>query len=436
MELLLTLLYTLLFLFLIYKLPFFTLAGFSKRSLLLVYLLKVAAGLFMYALYTYYYTDRNTADIFKYFDDSKIMYDALWHHPVDYLKMMTGLGNDTPHFDVYYKQMNNWYRVFESNLYNDSHTIIRFNALLRLFSFGYFNVHTVVMCFLSLTGLVALYKFFAAYLANKKYELFFAVFLIPSVVFWGSGVLKESILLFGMGTILYNLGAMLQGKMRVRNLLWFLLALLLLVYTKYYIFIIWLPLLLSFVWCHFTGNRRCGLKYLVVVAGCVLVALNLHYVLPNYNVMQLLAMKQHDFIGLAQQMNSGSLLTNIPLQPTLADMLKHAPLAFYNTLFRPYPFEAHSAIILFAAIENLLLLAIILFCLVFACKKPPHQNILYFALLFFVATFVLTGLTTPVVGAMVRYKVPALPFMLLFFLMLADKEKMLRKLPFLRRFLP
>ena len=216
MEIFLPILYTLLFILLIYKLRFFAIEGFSKRSLIIVFLLKIAAGVFMYMIYTYYYTDRNTADIFKYFDDSKVMYDALWKHPLDSVKMLTGIGNDSPYFDVYYKQMNNWYRVFESNIYNDSHTIIRFNAFIRLFSFGYFNVHTVFMCFLSFTGLVALYKFFVVYMRDKKKELFFAVFLIPSVLFWGSGVLKEAILLFGMGVMLFNLGAMLSGSLKIK----------------------------------------------------------------------------------------------------------------------------------------------------------------------------------------------------------------------------
>jgi len=435
LEIFLPILYTLLFIFLIYKLRFFAIEGFSKRSLIIVFLLKIAAGVFMYMIYTYYYTDRNTADIFKYFDDSKVMYDALWKHPLDYVKMLTGIGNDSPYFDVYYKQMNNWYRVFESNIYNDSHTIIRFNAFIRLFSFGYFNVHTVFMCFLSFTGLVALYKFFVVYMRDKKKELFFAVFLIPSVLFWGSGVLKEAILLFGMGVMLFNLGAMLSGSVKIKSIVWFLLSMLLLVYTKYYIFIIFVPLLISFVWCWFTSEKLSWLKYTGVVVICFFTAINIHLLFPGYNIMEILSQKQQDFIGLAKEMHSGSLLTNTMLQPTFTDMIKHVPEAFYNTLVRPYIFESNSFMILFAAAENLLLLAIILFCILFIGKKPAHQSVVYFSLFFFVGTFILTGLTTPVVGAMVRYKVPALPFMMIFFFMIYNKEKMLQKLPFLHKFL-
>jgi len=435
LEILLTILYSLLFIFLIYKLPFFKIEGFNWKSLTVVFILKIAAGLVMYFIYTYYYTDRSTADIFRYFDDSKVMYDALWKHPLDYIKMLTGIGNDSTYFDLYYKHMNNWYRVFESNIYNDSHTIIRFNAALRLFSFGYFNVHTVFMCFLSLTGLVALYKFFVTYMSDRKRELFFAVFLLPSVLFWGSGVLKEAILLFGMGMLLYNMDKLTRQKVNVWAIIWLLFSLLLLIYTKYYIFIIMVPLLVAFLWCKYTGNRLCLLKYAGVLVLYILVGLNIHLIFPGYNMLEIIAQKQNDFIGLAKEMHSGSLLTQHLLQPDLLSMLRDAPFAFYNTLVRPYIFEADSFLILFSALENLMIFAIILLCLVFFRWRIPWLPVFFLCFFFFAGTYTLTGLTTPVMGAMVRYKVPAMPFLLIFFIMMLNKDKLCQKLPFFKKIL-
>lgn len=46
--------------------------------------------------------------------------------------------------------------------------------------------------------------------------------------------------------------------------------------------------------------------------------------------------------------------------------------------------------------------------------------------------FILTGLITPVMGAIVRYKVPALPFLMILLIQLIDKEKMIQKFPFLK----
>ena len=109
---------------------------FQVGDCLLFLALKVLAGVGMYWLYTSYYPDRSTADIFKYFDDSKVMFDALFEQPGDYFKMLFGIANEGAHFDEsYYQQMNHWFRKWERGIYNDSHTIIRFNALVRLFSF-------------------------------------------------------------------------------------------------------------------------------------------------------------------------------------------------------------------------------------------------------------------------------------------------------------
>ena len=125
------------------------------------------------------YTDRATAGVFKYFDDSAHMFKALYDRPVDYLRMLFGIGNDTPEFLArYYAEMNNWERHFESNLYNDAHTIIRYNAVVRLISFGEFHVHTVVSAFLSLTGMVGIYRAFVGSLPGLERILAVVVFLL------------------------------------------------------------------------------------------------------------------------------------------------------------------------------------------------------------------------------------------------------------------
>jgi len=433
LEILLTFLYTLLFIFLIYKIKFFHIEGFSVKAVLAVFLLKIMAGVAMYFIYTYYYTDRATADIFKYFDDSKVMYDALWNKPSDFIKMIFSIQNDTPYFDYYYHQMNHWTRVYESNIYNDSHTIIRINAVMRMFSFGYFNVHTVFMCFLSLTGLTAIYRFIAPYMKDKKRLLFLAVFLIPSVVFWGSGVLKEAILLFAMGIMLYSVSKLLNKKHIIRNLLWLLISLVLLMYTKYYIFIIIIPITIGYVWCKLTSEKYFYLKYGMVLLLFIVAGLNIHYIFPDFDMLKILAMKQNDFVGLAKAMNSGSLISENLLQPTLYDVIIHIPVALFNSLVRPFIFEADSAVVLFAALENIFILLLIIVCLVFASKKIRYKSEFLFCVLFFAALYILTGLTTPVFGAMVRYKVPAMPFMLISIFILLDKNKILKHVPFLRK---
>jgi len=57
---------------------------------------------------------------------------------------------------------------------------------------------------------------------------------------------------------------------------------------------------------------------------------------------------------------------------------------------------------------------------------------MFFCAGFVLILFILTGIATPVMGAIVRYKVPALPFLLIVFLLIIDKDKLLKKIAFLK----
>ncbi len=432
MEYLLTLLYTLVFITILWMIPFYKVEGLSKKAISAIFVVKVFAGIVMSLIYTYYYTERNTADIFKYFDDSKIMYDALYKKPLDFLSMMTGIGNNSAYFDVhYYKVMNNWYRVYESNIYNESHTIIRFNALVRIFSFGYYNVHTVFVCFLSLTGLVALYKIAIRFILNKSKELIFGIFLLPSVIFWGSGVMKEGLLFFGLGMLVYHFIKVLE-KFNYGSLFWIIFSVALIYFTKFYVLAIIVPVMIAYLWVNKTNNKYILLKYITVFVLYITAGLMIKHISPAFDAIDILVTKQRDFIGLARSLNSGSLINIAVLTPDVWSFIIHAPQALFITMFRPFITEANSILILMAALENFIILIVLALALIFFSKRQINFNVFYACLFGVICMFILTGLITPVMGAMVRYKVPALPFLMVILIMLIDKEKMIKRLPFMK----
>ncbi len=127
--------YTSLFLYAIWGLKVFKNSGLSPIFLTVAFLTKlIFAGLF-YWVYTHYYSDRANADLFKYFDDGKIMFSAFYHDPLEYIKMVFALDFDTEYYhQAYYVHMNHWYREWELTMYNDNRTMIRINALFHLFS--------------------------------------------------------------------------------------------------------------------------------------------------------------------------------------------------------------------------------------------------------------------------------------------------------------
>lgn len=432
MGIFLSVLYALIFWIIIRNHSFFRLEGVRNEALRWVFLLKVAAGFSLLLVYTYYYTDRSTSDIYKYFDHAKVMYNALYTNPLDYFKMLFGIMNDNAYFtNTYYQHMPQWFRSFDSNIFSDSHAIIRFNAFFMLFSFGHISVHVVIMAFFSFIGSTALYKFFIRHSKKSKTGLFFAVFLIPSVLFWGSGLMKEGLIFFAMGVFLYEVD-LLPNRLNIFRVFWVLFSILLLMHTKIYILLILSPLILAHKNIQQIPKSKITLFYFLFIAVFTTVGYFTFHKLANLNAFSMIAQKQNDFVELAKLENAGSLLSDSKIEPSLVSTLTHLPKALFNVVCRPILFLDNSPVYLPNFFENLLILIGLFFCLFFPNKlNRGEKSVINLSLWFVIGIFVLTGLTTPILGAIVRYKTIALPFLFAVFVICTDRNKLFLKFPFL-----
>ena len=484
--------YTIVFCALIYFLPFFKNTGIKRPYFIGAFLLKLAAGFFLTWIYTKYYPDRQTADIYKYFDDAKIMFSAFKEHRYgDYAKMLTGIGNDNMYFnDAYYYKMNHWCRHYDFSTYNDNHTIIRFNAFVMLFSSENFNIHTIFLCFVCLLGLTALFKTFAPYFTGKEKLLFLALFLIPSVLLWSSGVLKEGLLLFALGFFFYGFFHVFILKKGIfRNVICLAVFGFFILINKNYLLLAVLPALLCFLCVHIFKLSRPMLFYTgFYILGFFACLLFSNYCMED-NLLETFYRKQRDFINVSKggvfiqndrhfvriapdkkvyldtlsknnfKIKAGSaymywtnedlndtlyvtnstdtvsyhLVWDLPLagstiaisklEPTVFSLIKTAPLALYNSLCKPGVFSSRSFLERFSALENSCILIFLLVCVWF---KKQHYNRNLFAMCLFTCLVILLliGYTTPVAGAIVRYKVPIMPFLLMCGILILDEQKL------------
>ena len=496
-EIILSAGYVGLFLWLITKWSFFKRLEVPVSWIQGTFILKVLSGVFLYLIYTRYYTDRFTADIFKYFDDSLVIYSAAFENPSDFFRMMFGIGNDNAYFnDTYYDVMNNWNRPYGSSLGNDTHTIIRFNAMTRFISIGYYNVHSVILNFLSLIGLAGIFLFLKRLLPRSPRFLFVLVFLFPGVLFWGSGVLKEGLLFFGLGMILYCTTRFLpvveNEKTDYRLLFWIglILCFVFLTTVKSYVLIAIIPGIVALRISHL-GKIKNAKPVLGSYLAGLAVALSLGFISPELNGIHRLVDKQKDFIALATggtyikttsrqsdtlyilpghhinlefnlnrtsaqtlknvqavhwsdakrletdpQLlmegeefevlldlgNAGSKIDIPVLESNPVSFAINAPMAFVNGLLRPFPWEARSPFMLLALVENLILVVLFGMMLLKFGSSKVNWQIWWIAILFALIIILLTGWVTPVIGAIVRYKVPALPFIAAAIVALTNKE--------------
>lgn len=417
MGVILTIIYFLLFCFIILRHPFFKKVKVIPAWLLIVFFaLKVSAGMLLIAVYTYYYKEPEYADVYKYFNDARVIFSALSEHPADYFRMATGIGARAPHLDHYYEQMIFWERPWFSPLYNDNRLVIRFNALVLLFSFGNLLVHNVFINFLSFTGLVALFRFLAKYAdPEKTFWIVPGLFLFPSLLFWGSGILKEGLLLWAFGCwIFYGDKILTEKQLRIAP--FFLFFSLILVLLKPYTIIIWMPCFIAFYLSRQKSQVGSILIYfLVFTVSAILVYLQ-YSLFNGFDVLQLIASKQHEFIEHSLFHEAGSLIHTNYLSAELKDMIPAFFMGLAGTLFRPHLFEVYSVVTLIAALENVLIAGMIFYGVFrFDKQKFSRYNIKWLGFWYFMLFMGFVGMISPAFGGLVRYKIPALPFLWVFF---------------------
>jgi len=405
------------------------LPGLPNYSAVVIYLIKFAAGVALAWVYKEYYTDRSTADMYKLFDDSKFMYEALSDKPADFFKMVIGLDNNSPYFDQYYLKMNNWYRPYdvETGIYNDTRTLIRLNAFVRIFSFGVYSVHILVWCLFSMLGLSLVYRTFYRFLPEYSYLLAGSVFLLPSVLCWGSGVLKEGVVLLLMGVFISALFRWTLVHFKWKYPLMIAISIFGFYLLKVYILIALIPGSLAFVSSRLWGFKRVrslfvGSLIIFGLAGCFI-----QYVIPPINLLELIAFKQQAILRLAYYTDSGSVLDINPLEPNVFSMLRNTPEALFNAAFRPSLIDATNMLQWMAAIENAFIL--LSFILSIGLYKPQQDSVkraaAWFCLSFVFLLFLIMGLSTPILGTLVRFRMPALPFMFIAFMLFSDLPRLI-----------
>jgi hypothetical protein len=199
--------------------------------------------------------------------------------------------------------------------------------------------------------------------------------------------------------------------------------------SKIYVIVVAAPLVLAYCWSYNARFRTIILRYGIIVIVGLVVILNIHRIYPDLEIMRVLSQKQANFMDVAAMTNANSVYAIPVLEPNVWSIVKSIPIGVANVLFRPHLGEVDSMMMALAALENLMILFLIFLFLVFVKKKSPDWNFMFFCIGFVVMLYALIGMITPILGAVVRYKIPALPFLLIIFLVLFDQERFITRFP-------
>ena len=417
--------YFLLLSVLIFQWRFFRESSIPQWLVLSLWIIKVLAGFSVLWVYQVYYGGhRNTGDVFKYFDDAEVLYRSfLAGHYTDFFSMLTGYHASSSELMRYYADTDFWFKHFNYGLLNENRTMIRINLFLRLFSGGNIYVHSLFFSFFAFIGSWALFKALVSFFQKKEYLLLSGILLIPSVLFWSSSIMKETLIIAELGFLVFFLiNKKYFGVFVFLGMLFF---------TKIYVFAALLPGVVSFFMMT-EKDRLLSLKVVGVHLGFLLLVWLSSF--SPYNIVEIIANKQNDFINMVQQVSAGSAFEMNRLQPHFFSIMQQVPAGFFNGLLRPLPSDVHNAFGMMAVAENGILVFFLLVLLFFF--RRSHKSIRGIEMLLLSFSFILiilVGLTTPVAGAIVRYRIPSVLFLFVIMLYHLDTQRLFEVL---KRFNP
>jgi hypothetical protein len=259
-------------------------------------------------------------------------------------------------------------------------------------------------------------------------RLFYYSFLIPSFIYWSSGLMKDTICIICMAMILHATFSFFYEK-RVLSIIPFSLSTVLLYLAKPYIALTFAPFTLMMLYLLFIQQMKskafATFALLTTVLALLLIAINsdaFNTILED-NVNSTVALSEN--FKFQSESAEGSYFTYGEIDPSLAGIIKKAPIAISTVFYRPFPWEAKKFITMLSSLEGFLFMLI---TLVLVFKAGPFRffkrlftDPFCISFLLFILIFALfTGLSTPNFGSLARYKIPCLPFYVFILLRIAQ----------------
>ena len=369
---------------------------------------KLCAGILLGILYKWYFEG---GDTLNYFHDAGVLSAPAAGNLFLYIKSLfaSTLAEGLPN---------------GLNFINQPRALF-FSKILSFFSFITHHNYWLISLYLSLLSFWGMW-----YLSNQLAKIFpgtrhaaaLAFLFFPSVIFWSSGVMKESIAMPSLCvlvafTLPYIQTSSVSAKEVIHKIPLILLLLWLLWQLKYYYFGVLIPMLVSSILVKMIDHKmKITLFYakIFIWVGVFVSLLGLaSLVHPNLQLENFLTalVRNHDLIYKAS--HPENLIQYDALEPTWASLLANFPNALFSGLFRPMLWEVSTPLHALLAIENsgLLLLTLLAIIQLFRYRPSRAPSLLLFAVIIYILLMAaLLALASPNLGSLARYRVGFLPF--------------------------
>jgi hypothetical protein len=313
------------------------------------------------------------------------------------------------------------YFGISSNLF-----IMKVSAVLSIISFNKYLIITLFFGLFSFAGLWRLFLVFKDINKDRELKILaWTILFVPSVWFWGSGLIKDSVCIGSLGFIIHFIYKLfIKKEFSIKSII----ALVVLIYivsvVKSYIIIALAVGLSVFIFYKFVTPFKNIVIRAFIVSAFLFAVIVVAFLTNFSDQLQLLAeesmvqissfQKNYDAVQNEDERSRANMVIK-DVDLTIQGIIIQSPVKVFTCLFRPFIWESRKIFILLSAFESLLLLLCTMYMLVklkffgffIGIFNNPFVLVSFIIAIFFA---LIIGFTTYNFGTMARYKIILLPF--------------------------
>ncbi len=380
-------------------------------------LAKIIGAIGLGLVYFFYYDGGDTTN---YFESARAYVNLFFKNKEDFFQGWLGNAKGV---DNYFFDDVTGYSVYHHRDAN-SFFVVRLLIPIVALSFKSYFASAVITASITYSGLWKLYKTFLIEFPMLKREFAIAILFIPSCIFWGSGLMKDSFTLSAVGWFTYAFYHFFIKKewKTIYGVEIFISAFIILS-IKPYIFFALLPgaiLWLSNQQIAKISNsvlRFLATPFLLLIGGGVAfyALTQMSDSLGLYKVDKVLDQAVIVQQDMKAEYYHGKSFDIGNFDASTVGVISKAPIAIFSGIFRPGLWDVRNVVMLVSSLENTYLLILTVFLLIrlkvygffILIRKNP---LLLFSMLFSLFFAFSVGLTVANFGSLVRLRIPELPF--------------------------
>ncbi|MNK33148.1 hypothetical protein D3C87_516230 [compost metagenome] len=400
---------------------------------------KIFIGFAMAAVYVYSYGGGDTT---AYWQGADTLNNLFYESPGSYFTELF----TTPtkgYIPNYYNSKTGIPPVW---IYNESNSwfVCKISSLISFFTF---KSYLTLNLFYSVITSVISWKFFRflnSFLTIKTKYIAYAVLFIPTVGFWCTGIMKDSVTYASLLVVTMGLFKILYRQYSIKTIIVTLIGIWFIIVIRSFLLLpIAVPLFIILIF-RLNSTKPFVVRFLTRITGMSIAIASIVFFMVSSSLFGEFSSdnltETANTIYLDFQNNKGYTGKRYDLgisEVNSVTMVTVIPNAILTTLYRPFIWEADNFLMLINGMESTVFILLTLAVIrrrkrtsaVLSMHDIQTKDFIIFCVLFVLILAYFVGLTSGLFGVIARLKAPTLPFFLLFIFSRMERKNEQNTLP-------